>query len=35
VEGKKIGKLIGLQADVSKLEETMWKKAFLENYLEK
>jgi len=35
VGGKKIAKLIGLQADVAQLEENMWKKALLKDHLEK
>ena len=33
--GKKIAKLIGLQADPVKLEENVWKKKLLENHIEK
>jgi len=35
VGGKKIAKLIGLQADATQLEEKIWKKALLEDHLEK
>jgi len=35
VGGKKIAKLIGLQADVTQLEKNMWKKTLLEDHLEK
>jgi len=35
VGGKKIAKIIGLQADIAQLEENMWKKSLLEDHLEK